>query len=346
MKLSISSVTKRFGNLTALDGVSLDIPSGKFVCFLGPSGCGKTTLLRIIAGLDEASDGRIEVDGKDVLSTTAKARNFGIVFQSYSLFPTLTAAQNVAYGLECRNWKKAEITERVSAMLKMVHLDAHAGKLPHQLSGGQQQRIALARAIAPRPSLLLLDEPLSALDAKVREELRTEIKAVQEKLGITTIMVTHDQEEALAMADLVVLMRNGKIEQAGTPDELYERPRTPFVAEFIGRMNFLEVETDGAGRTWLGEVPLRLREAGVQGRSRVCLRPEHIELGNVERTGENVVAGRVIGISYLGNITRITMEPVLGGGALVAELHGRRASVRTDDLVSMHLPMMSLRRLS
>ncbi|KTT46177.1 hypothetical protein SB11R_21540, partial [Pseudomonas oryzihabitans] len=166
MKLSISGVTKRFGSLTALDEVSLDIPSGKFVCFLGPSGCGKTTLLRIIAGLDEASAGRIEVDGKDVLSTTAKERNFGIVFQSYSLFPTLTAAQNVAYGLECRSWKKTEIAERVAAMLKMVHLDAHAGKLPHQLSGGQQQRIALARAIAPRPSLLLLDEPLSALDAK------------------------------------------------------------------------------------------------------------------------------------------------------------------------------------
>ncbi|KTT29120.1 hypothetical protein NS201_17680 [Pseudomonas oryzihabitans] len=346
MKLTISGVTKRFDSVTALDNVSLEIPSGKFVCFLGPSGCGKTTLLRIIAGLDEASAGRIEVDGKDVLSTTAKERNFGIVFQSYSLFPTLTAAQNVAYGLECRSWKKTEMAERVAAMLKMVHLDAHAKKLPHQLSGGQQQRIALARAIAPQPSLLLLDEPLSALDAKVREELRTEIKAVQEKLGITTIMVTHDQEEALAMADLVVLMRNGRVEQAGTPDELYERPRTAFVAEFIGRMNFLDVETDDQGRSWLGQAPLRLREVGPQGGSRVCLRPEHVELGSAERTGENVVAGRVTDISYLGNLTRITMQPATGGSPVVAELHGRRAPVRLDDSISMHLPMLSLRRLS
>jgi len=345
MAISISKVTKRFGSLTALEGVSLDIDAGGFVCFLGPSGCGKTTLLRVIAGLEEADEGHIQVNGRDLSLTTAKERNFGIVFQSYSLFPTLTAAQNVAYGLECRKWQKPEIASRVAAMLKLVHLEQHADKLPHQMSGGQQQRIALARALAPRPSLLLLDEPLSALDAKVREDLRTEIKSLQKQLGITTIMVTHDQEEALAMADVVVVMRDGGIEQIGTPADLYERPATPFVARFIGRMNFLDVRTDAEGRTWLGAAPLRIAAVS-PGASHFCLRPEHIEIGAPDLDGDNVVAGSVVGVSFLGNLTRVTMKPRDGGGELVAELHGRSAAPALDAPISMRLPPEAVHSLA
>ena len=247
MDLSIRGIVKRFGPLTALDSVSLDVPHGTFVCFLGPSGCGKTTLLRVIAGLELADAGTIRLGERDLSRVPARDRNFGVVFQSYSLFPNMSAAKNIAYGLECRGWSKPAIAERVEAMLKLIQLADHAHKLPAQLSGGQQQRVALARAIAPDPSLLLLDEPLSALDAKVREELRTEIRALQRRLGITTIMVTHDQEEAMAMADLVIVMNGGRIEQAGRPVDLYAAPQTTFVANFMGRMNLIPVDADADG---------------------------------------------------------------------------------------------------
>lgn len=325
MGLSISNITKRFGHLTALDNVSLEVPSGSFVCFLGPSGCGKTTLLRVIAGLDEADAGRILVDGRDLSTTTARERNFGIVFQSYSLFPTLSAARNVAYGLECRKWDRASIDERVSDMLKLVRLSTHADKLPHQMSGGQQQRIALARALAPHPSLLLLDEPLSALDAKVREELRVEIKSVQNRLGVTTIMVTHDQEEALAMADIIVVMRDGRIEQIGSPAELYETPKTVFVAEFVGRMNFLPSGASGG---------------------RICVRPEHVEMAAPGLSGKDIVPGRVTSVAYLGNLTRITMQPAAGGDTLVAELHGRPAVPTVGADIAMRVPAEACRVLA
>lgn len=325
MGLSISNITKHFGNLTALDSVSLEVPSGSFICFLGPSGCGKTTLLRVIAGLDEADGGRVLVDGRDLSTTTARERNFGIVFQSYSLFPTLSAARNVAYGLECRKWDRKQIDKRVSEMLKLVRLSTHANKLPHQMSGGQQQRIALARALAPHPSILLLDEPLSALDAKVREELRVEIKSVQNRLGVTTIMVTHDQEEALAMADIIVVMRDGRIEQVGSPAELYERPKTIFVAEFVGRMNFLPSGASGG---------------------QICVRPEHVEVAAPGLSGKDIVPGRVTSVAYLGNLTRITMQPEAGGEAIVAELHGRPAVPAVGDAIAMRVPSESCRVLA
>src|SRR5690554_1473472 len=287
MSLHIRQVVKRFGIVTALDQVSLDIAAGEFVCFLGPSGCGKTTLLRVIAGLEQADSGQVLLGDRDLIDMPARLRNFGVVFQSYSLFPNMTAARNVAYGLECRHWPKQRIAERVKEMLRLVSLEDQAGKLPSQMSGGQQQRIALARALAPDPAVLLLDEPLSALDAKVREDLRLEIRALQQRLGITTIMVTHDQEEALTMADRIVVMRAGRIEQVGSAHELYEQPATRFVAEFIGRMNVLPVEAGPGGVSFAGrrlEVPAASAASAAPGAAPgrmpavVGLRPEDLRL--------------------------------------------------------------------
>src|SRR5689334_24083684 len=238
--LEIRNLVKRYGEFTALRDVSLSIAAGEFVCFLGPSGCGKTTLLRIIAGLERQNAGQVLMAGRDVSGLPPSQRNYGIVFQSYALFPNLTVARNVAYGLETRRTPRAEIDRSVDELLALVGLSAHKAKYPAQLSGGEQQRIALARALAPSPALLLLDEPLSALDARVRQSLRHEIRALQRRLGVTTIMVTHDQEEALAMADRIVVMNHGVVEQVGTPMEVYTRPRSPFVARFVGQMNFLE----------------------------------------------------------------------------------------------------------
>src|SRR5438045_3305344 len=231
--LRIRALEKRFGSFTALKDIDLDVSKSEFVCFLGPSGCGKTTLLRAIAGLDPQDEGMIEIAGRDVSRLPPAARDFGIVFQSYALFPNLTVAANVGYGLVNRRAGRAEMDARVAELLTLVGLPEQGAKYPVQLSGGQQQRVALARALAVEPGLLLLDEPLSALDARVRLRLRDEICALQRRLGITTIMVTHDQEEALTMADLVVVMNDGAIEQVGTPEDVYTRPLSRFVADFV-----------------------------------------------------------------------------------------------------------------
>ncbi|MFW6077183.1 MAG: putative 2-aminoethylphosphonate ABC transporter ATP-binding protein [Hyphomicrobiales bacterium] len=238
--LRIRNLTKRFGTFTALHDVSMDVEEGEFVCFLGPSGCGKTTLLRAIAGLDVQSEGTVEQAGRDISTLPPSHRDFGIVFQSYALFPNLTIDRNIAYGLENKGLPRRDINVRVAELLKLVGLPEQGIKYPAQLSGGQQQRVALARALATSPGLLLLDEPLSALDAKVRVHLRHEVRTLQERLGVTTIMVTHDQEEALTMADRIVVMNNGVIEQIGTPDEVYRNPGSLFVADFIGEMNRLD----------------------------------------------------------------------------------------------------------
>ncbi len=238
--LRIRDLTKRFGSFTALESISLDVQEGEFICFLGPSGCGKTTLLRAIAGLDVQTSGTVEQAGRDISSLPPAQRDFGIVFQSYALFPNLTVARNIAYGLENKGLARREIDARVAELLTLVGMPEQGVKYPAQLSGGQQQRVALARALATSPGLLLLDEPLSALDAKVRVHLRHVVRTLQERLGVTTIMVTHDQEEALTMADRIVVMNHGEIEQIGTPDEIYRDPRTLFVADFIGEMNRLD----------------------------------------------------------------------------------------------------------
>lgn len=348
MDLIIENVVKKFGDISALDNVSLTIPHGVLVCFLGPSGCGKTTLLRSIAGLEDISSGTIKLGEANLSRTPARSRNFGVVFQSYSLFPHMNASRNISYGLECRQWNKADMAKRVREMLDLVHLADQADKLPSQMSGGQQQRIAIARALAPNPSLLLLDEPLSALDAKVREELRLEIRALQKRLGITTVMVTHDQEEALAMADVIVVMRDGKIEQFGTPEELYLNPTTSFVADFIGRMNVLILDENTGKTLSFGNVAMKLdnHEANGSPVQKLGIRPENIRLMPTGATGDNILSGTTGGVTYLGNITRFEVIPdVQPTHSLMVELHGTNASPQIGEKINLHLPSSALQVL-
>jgi iron(III) transport system ATP-binding protein len=310
--LRIRNLTKRFGQFVALRDVSLDVPSGQFVCFLGPSGCGKTTLLRAIAGLDPQDEGTIEIGGRDVSHLPPAARDFGIVFQSYALFPNLTVGANVGYGLVNRRAGRAEMDARVGELLTLVGLKDQEKKYPVQLSGGQQQRVALARALATSPGLLLLDEPLSALDARVRLRLRDEIKMLQRRLGVTTIMVTHDQEEALAMADCIVVMNHGVIEQVGSPQEIYRQPATAFVADFVGTMTFLDAEVAGPEALRVGNIELTCPEAGrfMKGSSvRIGLRPEEIRVRNLDLATPNKIATKVASLDFLGSFCRARLEP-------------------------------------
>ena len=342
--LSLRHVTKRFGAVTALRDVSLEAAEGEFVCFLGPSGCGKTTLLRIVAGLETPDAGEALLRGADLLGVPARRRNFGMVFQSYSLFPNMTAARNVAYGLECRRRPRIDIDRRVREMLALVHLEDEANRHPHQLSGGQQQRVALARALAPEPAMLLLDEPLSALDAKVRESLRGEVRDLQRALRITTIMVTHDQDEAMEMADRIVVMNGGRIEQAGRAEELYQRPATRFVAEFIGRMNVLQLD-DGPGVTpTLMGAPMRLPAGGAGGARLVGLRPEDVEVVEAGAPADNQVTGIVEKAVYLGSVTHVTLA--LGRQRLLLEVRGPRRALTRSAPLTVRFPPEALKPLS
>jgi iron(III) transport system ATP-binding protein len=322
MFLHLRNITKRFGAITAVSDASLEVEKGTFVCFVGPSGCGKTTLLRVIAGLEEPDAGEIVLNGVDLSAVPARRRNFGVVFQSYSLFPNMTVRENVAYGLECRRWKRHAVAERVHQMLSLVQLTDQAAKLPHQLSGGQQQRVALARALAPEPTVLLLDEPLSALDAKVREELRGEIKGLQNELGITTVMVTHDQDEAMEMADRIVVLDSGVVQQVGSAADLYARPANRFVAEFIGRMNVLQIG-NGARETFSRYRPA---EAGDGKSCLIGVRPEHIEPAG-EAEGDDVIVGEIERHVFLGNLSRVVLR--VDGHKLVVELRSG-AGTRLD----------------
>jgi iron(III) transport system ATP-binding protein len=349
--LRIDSVTKRFGVFEALRNVSLDIAAGEFVCFLGPSGCGKTTLLRAIAGLDPQTSGRIEQGGRDVSNLPPAQRDFGIVFQSYALFPNLSVRKNVCYGLESRRMRRADIDRRCTDLLDMVGLTDQMDKYPAQLSGGQQQRVALARALATSPGLLLLDEPLSALDAKVRLHLRREIKDVQRRLGVTTIMVTHDQEEALTMADRIVVMRGGVIEQVGTPGDIYGNPHSPFVADFIGTMNFLPGTLVGPRHVRLGQVQLE-HEAQLNGLTAgasvsLCVRPEDIVVDRGGREAVNRMAARVTDLDFIGSIFRARLAPdCLDGMIVIADLPSplvRGHRVGPGDHLSIALPRDRLR---
>ena len=309
--LKIENVTKKFGDFTAIKDICLEVFESEFVCFLGPSGCGKTTLLRAIAGLDIQTSGRIEQAGRDISNLPPTERDFGIVFQSYALFPNLTVFKNVAYGLENRKMAKADITARVDELLQLVGMPDQGPKYPAQLSGGQQQRVALARALATSPGLLLLDEPLSALDAKVRVRLRHEIKELQRKLGVTTIMVTHDQEEALTMADRIVVMNEGVIDQVGTPLEIYRRPASPFVADFIGAMNFLPAVAGGDGTVRIDGVGLSAIECVcVQDEGTavtLCLRPEDIVTRGVVSGAPNAFEATVTDLEFLGSFYRASL---------------------------------------
>ena len=330
--LSLRNITKRFGAVLALNDISLSIGEGEFVCFLGPSGCGKTTLLRVIAGLEIPDAGEVSQNGASLLGVPARLRNFGIVFQSYSLFPNMSVTRNIGYGLECRKWPKNEIGPRIDEVLTLVHLRDQAEKYPHQLSGGQQQRVALARALAPKPTVLLLDEPLSALDAKVREELRAEIKDLQTALRVTTVMVTHDQHEAMEMADRIVVMNAGVIEQVGSAVDLYDQPVNRFVAEFIGRMNLVRLSTarlspanDRADDPYIG------------------IRPEHIELTDAATADASSLTGRIEKCVFLGSFTRITLN--VGEKRLVLELRGRRTDLVAGDALAVRIPAGAIHRL-
>ena len=304
--LTIEHLEKSFGANRVVKDFNLGIEKGEFVSLLGPSGCGKTTVLRMVAGFETPSTGRIAIGGKDVVDLRPNQRNIGMVFQSYALFPNLTVADNIGFGLKVAGKPRAERTARVQEMLKLIGLPELGDRYPFQLSGGQQQRVALARALAPSPHVLLLDEPLSALDAKVRVSLRNEIRAIQKKLGITTIFVTHDQEEALSMSDRIVVMHGGIAEQVGTPFEVYNRPATKFVANFVGMLNTLSAEVIDAatGRVRIGGTEATLRRPLPEGKVMLAARPEMISLG-LQPGRDTVLDGTITSVDFLGSVIRL-----------------------------------------
>ena len=316
--LELSHVRKAFvGGTVAVEDFSLSAEKGEFVSFLGPSGCGKTTTLRMIAGFERPTSGTITLDGRDITDVSPNQRNVGMVFQSYALFPNMTVADNVAFGLTIRKRPKDQVASRVEELLQIVNLPDKGKRYPYQLSGGQQQRVALARALAFEPQVLLLDEPLSALDAKIRVALRQEIRSIQRQLGITTVYVTHDQEEALSLSDRVVVMSEGRMEQVGTPFEIYNFPTTAFVASFVGTLNVLPgvVVNAAAGDLTINGQPVKLSGVGAfegaAGRAvTVALRPEMVKLG-MGPGNCNLLTGKVTDISFLGSIVR--MRVGIGG---------------------------------
>jgi ABC-type Fe3+/spermidine/putrescine transport system ATPase subunit len=314
--IEFRDVVKRFGATAAVDRVSFSVGAGEIVSLLGPSGCGKTTTLRLISGFEDPDAGSIEISGASVVGKRPYERNVGLLFQHYALFPHMSVAENVAYGLKHRHWPKADIGARVQEMLHLVQLQGFEDRRPGQMSGGQQQRVALARTLATRPELVLLDEPLSALDAKLREELRLELKHILTSVGSTTIVVTHDQDEAMSLADRIIIMNRGRIEQQGTPDEIYMRPQTAFVAGFIGRTNwfhgrieqspggkFTTLVTDASGRLKIPSAP-----RGAAGKCSICIRPERMSVasasaGTTAAPGgptDNLLSGEVVDIVNMG----------------------------------------------
>ena len=304
-KLTFRGVTKSFGDVIAVDDVSMDIASGEFVTLVGASGCGKTTLLRIIAGFTKPDGGELAINGRRVEDLPPSKREVGFVFQSYALFPTQTVAQNIGFSLSIRGRGKAEIAKRVAELCVLTQLGSLEDRYPHELSGGQQQRVALARALAPDPAILLLDEPLSALDAKIRAHLRAEIRAVVDRLGITTVYVTHDQEEALSISDRVAVMNAGRILQVGPPKEVYLEPASRFVADFIGTSNHLEGRPTGAGTVEIdgGVLPARVPgPVAALERCVVCIRPENVELFTADVA--DTLPGRLVSHSFLGPSVR------------------------------------------
>ncbi|MFO1141907.1 MAG: ABC transporter ATP-binding protein [Amaricoccus sp.] len=325
--LELSRLQKYYGTNHVVRDFNLDVAQGEFVSFLGPSGCGKTTTLRMVAGFEIPDQGTIRIDGKDVTNLRPNQRKIGMVFQAYALFPNLTVAQNVAFGLRIAGAPKADADKRVAEMLRMIGLPDLGGRYPFQLSGGQQQRVALARAIAVRPKVLLLDEPLSALDAKIRVSLRDEIRAIQRELGITTIYVTHDQEEALSMSDRIVVMNGGIAEQVGGPFEIYNRPSTDFVASFVGILNVLEgrVVDAATGSLTIDGQPVTLGRPvrpGPTGTVAVKLRPQAVALGRAAGN-DAVLKGVVKTLGFLGSVVRVGVE--VGGQAVALDLFNTAA---------------------
>ena len=308
--LSLSGVTKSFGKTTVVDGVSFSTEKGEFICILGPSGCGKTTLLRLVAGFERAGSGTIVQAGVDITRLRPEERDFGIVFQSYALFPNRSVSGNIVFGLEATAVDKATRSRRVQELLELVGLEEHGGKYPSQLSGGQQQRVALARALALSPGLLLLDEPLSALDVNVRTRLRQELLSLQRRIGVTTVMVTHDQHEALAVADRILVMNQGKIEQVGRPHEVFENPANLFVARFLGEMNAIAIDPLADPDLQAGPYSMPPHAGSVKGKSRphLCIRPAAVIVGPEAAAQEKPQKGRVLRVQYSGDRARLTFQ--------------------------------------
>jgi putative spermidine/putrescine transport system ATP-binding protein len=326
--VELNELTRVYGSVKALDGLTLHIEPGELVALLGPSGCGKTTALRILAGLDEATSGTVSVGGQDVSNVPANKRDMGMVFQAYSLFPHLTVLDNVAFGLKMRGKAKSDRTSRAADMLDLVGLSAHKHKYASELSGGQQQRVALARALAIQPRVLLLDEPLSALDAKVRSQLRDEIRRVQLEVGTTTLFVTHDQEEALAVADRVGVMSQGKLEQLAAPADLYANPATPFVAEFVGLNNKVPAEVSGGQAHLLGTSVPALEGSVAKGLAMV--RPESVTI-----TADPAGTATISSVAFLGPISRV-YAALADGSVISAQMASSRAKAfSTGDPVSV-----------
>lgn len=331
--LVLNNVTRRFKDMVALDNLNLEVGAGELVALLGPSGCGKTTALRIVAGLDRADEGQVVLKGRDITDVPAHKRNMGMVFQAYSLFPNMTAAENVAFGLEMRRVSRSKRRDRANELLELVGMPSHGHRFTHQLSGGQQQRVALARALAIQPEVLLLDEPLSALDAKVRTNLREEIRRLQLSLGTTTIFVTHDQEEAMAVSDRVAVMNKGQIEQIDSPDVLYNTPATDFVAGFVGSMNRIHATKTGQNLFVIGRtVGASKLGPDIEGSVTALVRHEAIRV-KADAKSDVVILNR----SFLGPVSRITCQ--LPDGALVHSMmpSADSATLRPGDRVKLEL---------
>ena len=352
-RVQLVNLAKRYGAYEAVRGIDLDVRPGEFFSLLGPSGCGKTTTLRMIAGFERPSEGRVLLDGKDVSDTPPNRRHVNTVFQSYALFSHLTVAENVAFGLRFTKMSRDEARARVGRALSLVQMREFGDRRPHQLSGGQQQRVALARALILNPSVLLLDEPLGALDAKLRKALQIELKALQEEVGITFVYVTHDQEEALTMADRVAVMNEGRIEQIGPPRQVYEEPSSAYVADFLGVSNLLDAEAvgssaDGRCRVRLGDLEL-LASCGhtsARGPVKVVVRPERVRVEPPRKTGENRLPGKIERVVYAGAVSQLVVT--LDGGAPIQCMLANDGADSTFDrgaTVSVHLPCEALRVL-
>ena len=353
-EVQLIDLAKRFDEVVAVDGINLDMPSGEFFSMLGPSGCGKTTTLRMIAGFEQPTEGRILLDGADMQFTPPHKRNVNTVFQSYALFPHLNVFDNVAFGLRRQKVAKNEVRQRVADALELVQLTGLEKRKPVQMSGGQQQRVALARALVLKPAVLLLDEPLGALDAKLRKQLQVELKALQQQVGITFVYVTHDQEEALTMSDRIAVMSNGRVEQVAPPEEVYERPSTTFVADFLGVSNLMDAEAKGrAGegrcRVMVGEFELEAGQGEVDttGPTKITIRPERVRLLPQTDEGPNRLPGMIERPVYLGNSVQLIVR--LANGNTVQALvqnQGEEIPFRQGDPVKVHMPAEALRVLT
>jgi spermidine/putrescine transport system ATP-binding protein len=352
-EVQLVDLVKRFSEVTAVAGINLDMPPGEFFSLLGPSGCGKTTTLRLIAGFERPDEGQILLDGVDMVQTPPHKRNVNTVFQNYALFPHLSVADNVGFGLKYQDVSKQEAKKKIADALELVRLHGYERRRPSQLSGGQQQRVALARALILNPAVLLLDEPLGALDAKLRKALQIELKALQEEIGITFIYVTHDQEEALTMSDRLAVMSNGRVEQIGTPSDVYEEPTTAYVADFLGVSNLMDAtgdgpDADGRGKVRIGEFELVAAhgETDARGDVKIVIRPERVHLEETGTTGENWVPGMVERVVYVGSIMQVIVH-LAPGQTLQAwvQNQGEGLPYGQGHPVSVHLPADALRIL-